>query len=261
MKKTIVITFIVLVTYSCSDNAIKNKGFQISQISKDESGRKVVGLPIDSLNLETRPRSVLLTKKPSHRLSPIYKVNYNQKTGEKFSGSNSFYRTWDYDEIDGNNWNNNFMPGFTAVYGYNLVNVSHYNNKLKIQNEFFNSPVLIKTLYYPANTNDTINYKPIVRNYYMVSVYDEDTNKDGFINVKDLRRLYHFNINGILQKELVPKNYSVMSSEYDIKNDYMYVFAKIDKNKNGQMEQEEQTHIFWIDLKNPNNTGIQYYKE
>jgi len=86
-------------------------------------------------------------------------------------------------------------------------------------------------------------------------------NKDGYINVKDLRRLYHFNINAKNKSPLIPKEYSVMSSEYDPENDFMYVFAKIDENENGQMEYEESTHIFWIDLKNPEDRGIQYNQE
>ncbi|MFT5849083.1 MAG: hypothetical protein ACJARX_001544 [Psychroserpens sp.] len=40
-----------------------------------------------------------------------------------------------------------------------------------------------------------------------------------------------------------------MSSEYDSANDFMYVFAKAAKNQNGEMEQDEPTDIFWIDLK------------
>ncbi len=95
----------------------------------------------------------------------------------------------------------------------------------------------------------------------MVSVYDEDTNKDGFINVKDLRRFYFFDINGMNKELLIPKNYSVMSSEYDSANDLMYVFAKLDKNQNGQMESDEPTDIYWIDLTNPDNVGQQYKTE
>ncbi len=59
----------------------------------------------------------------------------------------------------------------------------------------------------------------------MVSVYDDDSNKDGFINVKDLRKFYYFDIEGKNKKNLIPANYSVMSSEYDSANDFMYVFA------------------------------------
>ena len=85
----------------------------------------------------------------------------------------------------------------------------------------------------------------------MVSVYNDDTNKDGLINTSDLRRLYFFDINGTNKKLLIPENYSVMSSEYDLENDVMYVFAKIDENKNGKSELKEKTHIFIVDLNNP----------
>lgn len=49
-----------------------------------------------------------------------------------------------------------------------------------------------------------------------------------------------------------------MSSEYDSANDYMYVFAKKDKNQNGQIESNEPMDIFWINLKNPESNGLQY---
>lgn len=248
----------IVLLIGCGQN-VEKKGFQVSEISKNEEGEKIVGLPIDSLELETRPRNVLLTKNPNHRLVPIYKVNYDQK-GRPFTGSTSFYSNRSRLQ-PGNNWNYNFMPGFEAVHGYNLVNVSHFDNSTNTQNEFFERPVLIKTLYYPAFTLDTLNYSPVSRDFYMVSVYDEDTNKDGYINVKDLRRFYLFNIDGILVKALVPKMYSVMSSEYDPGNDFMYVFAKNDENDNGQMEQEESTHIFWIDLKDPVKSGIHYINQ
>ena len=261
MKRLISIFFLVALLQGCKDNSMEKKGFQVNEISEDEQGKKIVGLPIDSLKLETRPGNILLTKHPNHRLTPIYKVNYIKKTNEPFIGSNEFHTTWNDGREAGNNWNNNFMPGFSAVYGYNLINISHFNNLEKSQNEFFEKPVLIRTLYYPAFSNDTLNYQPVKRDYYMVSVYDEDTNKDGFINVKDLRRLYLFDINGILQKELIPKNYYIMSSEYDPDNDFMYVFAKLDQNKNGQMELQEPTHIFWVDLKNPENNGALYKNE
>lgn len=258
MKRVLASLILGLLIQSCSHNKIEKKGFQVREISEGEDGKKVVGLQIDSLELMTRPRNVLLTKNPAHRLTPIYKVNYNKKTGKPYTGSNNYHAYWGRHNNGGNNWNNNFMPGFKAVYGYNFVNVSLFNREKNTQNEFFEKPVLIKTLYYPAFSNDTLNYEPVKRAYYMVSVYDEDSNKDGFVNVKDLRRFYLFDLDGNFRKPLVPKNYSVMSSEYDSDNDAMYVFAKMDENENGQMEQEEQTHIFWIDLKNPENTGIQY---
>lgn len=261
MNKLLTIIVFGLLITSCSNNKIEKKGFQVSEITEDEDGQKIVGLQIDSLKLETRPRNVLLTFNPEHRLTPIYKVNYNKKTKSFFTGSNAYHTNWNSNNEDGNNWNNNFMPGFKAVYGYNFVNISHYNNQTKTENKLFKKPVLIKTLYYPAFSKDTLNHKPVKRKFYMVSVYDEDSNKDGFINVKDLRRFYYFDINGTHKKALIPKEYSVMSSEYDSANDFMYIFAKRDINQNGQMETNEPTDIFWIDLKNPKNVGKQYKTE
>ncbi len=153
------------------------------------------------------------------------------------------------------------MPGFEAAYGYNLVNVSHFNHQTKTAKNFFEESVLIRTLYYPAFSKDTLNGTPISRDYYMTSVYDEDTNKDGYINMKDLRKFYHFDINVENKTMLIPEDYAVMSSQYDSVNDFMYIFARLDENNNGQIEYEEATHIFWIDLKNPKNRGLQYKEE
>lgn len=260
--KGIISTILIISLLSCSNNKVGKQGFQVSQIRKDKESKEIVGLPLDSLDLETRPRNVLLTKSPDHRLTPIYKINYHKRTGKPFAGSNAYHSNyWKYGDNEENNWNHNFMPGFEAIYGYNFVNISHYNNKTRTENLFFDRPVLVKTLYYPAFSNDTLNNVPIKRDYYMVSTYDEDTNKDGYINSKDLRRLYHFNIEAKDKSLLIPQYYSVMSSEYDPDNDFMYVFARIDENENGQMEYEEATHIFWIDLKNPENRGIQFQGE
>jgi hypothetical protein len=261
MNKVLILLFSISFITSCSDTSYDKKGFQVSEITEDESGQKIVGLNIDSLKLETRPRNVLLTYSAVHRLTPIYKVNYDKKTNKPFTGSNSYHTNWQNQYGAGNNWNANFMPGFEAIYGYNFINISHYNTESKKENKLFKKPVLIKTFYYPAFSKDTLNFEPVVREFYMVSVYDEDSNKDGFISSKDLRKLYYFDIEGGHKSSLIPDHYSVMSSEYDPENDFMYVFARLDKNDNGQTEQDEPIDIFWIDLSNPKNTGIQYRSE
>jgi hypothetical protein len=92
---------------------------------------------------------------------------------------------------------------------------------------------------------------PINRNYYLVSVYDEDCNKDGFINRFDLRRFYYVDGVNQVKIQLIPPDYSVTRSQYDFQNDVMYIFAGHDENKNNKWEVKEPIHIFWIDLKNP----------
>jgi hypothetical protein len=143
------------------------------------------------------------------------------------------------------------MPGIDILYGYNLLNVAHYDLKTEKLNFLFDQPALIKTLYYPSSERDSLNGKPIIRNYYMVSVYDQDTNKDTLINKKDLRRLYLFNESSVTKTQLIPSDYSVIRSQYDAQNDVMYFFAKQDTNKNGVAESKEPIHIFWIRLNAP----------
>jgi hypothetical protein len=258
----VIITLIFLsIISSCSNGKLEEKGFQVSSSTESADNNQQEGITQDSLKIETQPSNVLLTGISTVRLTTIYKVNLNKKDNSTFIGSNSFhYRNEEEEEevIKGNNWNNNLMPGFEAVYGYNFVNVSHYNILENKQKNFFEKPVLIKTLYYPTLSKDTLNEKPVSRDYFIVSAYNEDTNKDGFVNLKDLRRIFLFNINGEKQKALIPEHYSVVKSEYDSANDLMFVFAQLDTNKNGQSDIGEPTHIFWIDLKSPNNTGRQY---
>ena len=256
MKKHVLYFIIAGLVLSCSRprSEVKRGLYPSSQKKAD-----IAGFKADSLDFETRPRNVLLTGNPAYRLTPVYKVNYDKKGKYYWAGSNHYhYNYYSLNETPVNNWNDNFMPGFEAVHGYNMVNISHYNNQTKSEHKLFSKPILVQTLYYPAYTNDTLNGQPILRKYYMVSGYDEDTNKDGHVNTTDLRRFYFFDIEGKSKRLLTPLNYSVMSSEYDFANDYMYVFAKQDQNKNGMMDDGEQIHIFWIDLSNPENIGREY---
>ncbi|MBK8848161.1 MAG: hypothetical protein IPO27_17140 [Bacteroidetes bacterium] len=240
---------------SCSNSNLEEKGFPVVNTTADENidDGKAEGINKDSLIFETRPSSVLLTGVSNIRLATVYKVNLNKKHGTTFIGSNNFLYN-DSEQEQGNNWNGHLMPGLEGVYGYNLVNVSLYDFQTNTRREFFDKPVLIKTVYYPAFSNDTLNNSLVKRNYIFTSVYDDDTNKDGFINAKDLRRFYLFNINGERQSALVPENYSVFKSEYDEGNDVMFVFARLDKNANGQIEDSEPVTIFWINLQDPTKT-------
>lgn len=244
---------------SFSKNKLDDKGFRVndSQTTENSDDEKVEGISKDSIKFETKPSNVLLTGVSNIRLTTVYKVNLNKRDGTTFIGSNkNLYNNTELGR--GNNWNGNLIAGLEGVYGYNLVNVSHYdiqNNKKKY---LFEKPVLVKTLYYPSFTRDTLNSKVVKRNFILISVYNDDTNKDGFVNQKDLRRFYLFNSNGERQKELVPANYSVFKSEYDPDNDFMFVFARLDKNNNGQIDDNEPTNIFWVDLKDPTKTGQQY---
>jgi hypothetical protein len=245
---------------SCGGNRLEEKGFALNTSEENnQNTEQIDGLITDSVKLATRPGNILLTKNPNFRLTPIYKVNLNNKKGTTFIGSNRYLSNYsELSQSSGNNWNYNFMPGFAVVSGYNMVNVSHYDLEINKSKNLFDQPVLIKNLYYPAFTNDTLNYRPVTRNYYMVSVYDEDTNQDNYINIHDLRRMYLFDEYGNLMVPLIPKEYSAFKSAYDPANDVMSVYAKLDENGNGLSDEYEAIHIFWIDLKDPRKTGRQF---
>lgn len=205
-----------------------------------------------SLNqIVTNPNSVILTGLPEHRLVTVYK---SKKNGEPRSVTESYsrYSSYSYNDYgDESEEQEHYMPGIDILYGYNLLNIAHYDLKTEKLNFLFNSPSLIKTLYYPCFTQDSLNKKPINRNYFLVSVYDEDTNKDTLINKKDLRRFYCFDSTCTVKTQLIPANYSVTESQYDSQNDVMYIFAKLDLNNNGTIDKKEPIHIFWISLVAP----------
>lgn len=243
---------------SCSDSKMDQKGFPVTSDTNEDDEDSEDGLAKDSLKFDTKPSEVMLTGHPHIRLLSIYKVN-KSKRGIPFIGSNNSYSGYYADDNgDGNHWHGHYMPGLETAYGYNLVNVSHYDIQKDLQTRFFERPVLIRTLYYPSEIQDTLYKQPVQRNYFMVSVYDEDSNKDGFVNPGDLRRFYLFDLEGKKQKAILPLEYSVQKSEYDAINDLMYVFAQVDMNKNGQIDEGEETHVFWVDLKDPKKMGRMY---
>lgn len=258
MKKHSIFTALLAILLSfvaCSNNNLEEKGFAVSPEEEGNAGTIENNVTQDTGAFETKPSNILLTGMPQYRLATIYKVNYD-KDNKPFIGSNSYHSTYSsISYADGNQWNNNYLPGFEVLSGYNMVNIGHYNIETSAQKNFFEKPVLVKTLYFPSFSNDTLNYQPVSRNFYMLSVYDEDTNKDGKISMKDLRRFYYFDKEAENKTALVPENYSVYKSEYDPANDYFYLFAYLDENKNGQHDQSEPTHIYWIDLKNPQKRG------
>lgn len=262
MKKSLIVLLITIFIVGCDDEPKHyEKGFTVNNSSPEEGNVNITGIQSDTLNFDSRPNGILITSNPEHRLLPIYKLNLrlNDDDTSYFTGSNAFYSGYsEYENIEGNNWNHNFMPGFEAMYGYNFININHHNTVSKKTTTFFKNPVLIKTLYYPTDSKDTLNGIAVHRNYYMVSAYNEDSNKDGYINTDDLRRFYLFNLNGTLNMQLIPDNYSVSSSQFDPSNDYMYVYATIDENNNGHQDETENIHVFWIDLKAPNK-GVRLY--
>ncbi len=217
---------------------------------------------IDYSSFPLKPKSVLVTDNPKYRLVTIYKEKvYNNRTRIDFSTGEEYPSRW----IDGDYFHNgryrrydscnvlngNFMPGLSAVWDNKMYNVAVLDTADFKAKNLFASNALINTLYFPGSETDTLNCECIDRNYYLVSVFDTDTNNDTVIDRRDLRKLYAFDEDGTNQRLLIPANYSVLRSAYDRRIDHMYVYARKDENNDGYMNPNETEHVFAIDLKNP----------
>jgi hypothetical protein len=198
--------------------------------------------------LASSPSTVLLTGNDRFRLVTVYKTNPGKDRNiEIYEGTT--YSSWGRIEDDGDF--RYFMPGMDVISGYNLVNIGHYDVEKDTLTYFFAKPVLIKNLYFPGLMQDSLYCKPVSRNYYMVSVYDEDTNSDSLINRHDLRRMYHFDEGMTQQTPLLPPGYSAIKSNYEYKLDAMYIYARFDENGNGTPEKTEPVAVFMLRLYDP----------
>jgi hypothetical protein len=212
---------------------------------KTDTSKNAIRGDMTLADLATFPSRVVLTGLAPHRLVTVYKSLFTKDARgvyKSYSYSDYGYESDTYEH---------YMPGLDLIYGYNLVNVQHYDLGTDERNFIFNHPVLVKSLYYPSYEQDSLNKKPINRNFYLISAYDEDTNLDTLINKNDLRRFYRFNALGNEKIQIIPPDYSVERSEYDAMNDVMYIFARHDANHDGKADKKEAVHIFWMSLKNP----------
>ena len=252
IAKSIIICFVLIsMLNSCSQKKGEEKEEQIRLDIENLVGNGETDSIANSIKgnvslsqIATTPNAVILTGLSDHRLVTVYKSKEDNK-----QVSRSWYGTEYYEGDESEE--EHFMPGIDILYGFNLLNIAHYDMKSEKLKFLFDRPALVKTLYYPSTIQDSTDKKPINRDYYLISVYDEDTNKDTLINRKDLRKFYYFDASCTIKTQLVPNDYSVIRSQYDDKNDVMYIFAKQDTNKNGTGDTKEPTHIFWIDLKAP----------
>jgi hypothetical protein len=240
---------VAFLSISCSQNT-KEMEEQIrvdeSYASTDTTNGISGNLSFSQLLLQ--PHTVVLTGMPQHRLLTLYKSDTSGISNESYGWYELDDPAEAYYETESDIF---FLPGIDYIRGYNLLSVAHHDLTTGRTNFFFDKPVLVRSLYFPSYEQDSLYKKPINRNYYLVSAYDSDTDGDTLITKKDLRRFYAFNADVTGRTQLVPSEYSVVRSQYDPKNDIMYVFARYDVNKNGTIDKKEPMHTFWIGLKEP----------
>lgn len=244
---------LLLILIACKHSSEK-KGQQLSVREVEtitDSNNSLAGLKggASFKQINTAPNSLLLTGIDMVRLITIYKVPQERDKNIAFDEGTTYLEDDNYAKDE--DYYRYFMPGIDIINGYNLVNIGHYNLVSDSLTYFFNKPVLIKTLYFPGVKKDSLNGRLIIRNFFLASIYNEDTNKDAVINNKDLRRFVFIDGNNANQVNLLPNNYSAIKSTYDFKNDIMFIYARHDENDNGIAENTEPVSIFMINLSKP----------
>lgn len=248
MKKLFLAVSFASAFISC--NQSKNK--KVEQLTYDEYDSSKIdssGLNKNStfLQIAHSPNSVMLTGMDNIKLIPIYKIKKDADKNINYVQESSYQQQMEDEKMNFRY----FMPGMDLLSGYNLINIAHYNLQTEQISYFFNKPALIRNLYFPGVQTDSLNKKPIARNFFLISVYDEDTNKDSLINKKDLRRIYYIDELNSKKISLIPQTHSAIRSTYDHKSDIMYIYTQKDANKNGTPEKSEPISIFGINMQNP----------
>jgi hypothetical protein len=242
---------LTLIVFACGSKSSTEEQIRFeSSVDTEEQERDTTNSVTGGLELSqisTYPQRIILNGMPQHRLVTIYKRLPPKESRSVYSYDRG--ESWDEDQQQ------HYMPGIDLLFGYNLLGVAHYDMKSEKLNYLFPRPALIKSIYYPSYVQDSVgdkpNRKPITRDYFLISAYDEDTNGDTLLNRNDLRRFYHFNASCDVKTQIIPADYSVQRSQYDFDNDVMYIYARHDDNKNGRSEDNEALHVFWISLKAP----------
>lgn len=246
--KAVISALLGLSLISC--NETKDK--KIEQLTYDEyESSKIDSSGLNEtatfLQIPNSPNSVMLTGIDNIKLIPIYKIKKTTDKSINYVQESSYREQYENEKLNFRY----YMPGMDLIPGYNLINVAHYNIENGQLSYFFKKPALIRNLYFPGVRRDSLNGQPIQRNFFLISVFDEDTNKDSFINKKDFRRIYFIDALNNRKISLIPNTHSAIRSTYDYKSDVMYIYARRDTNKNGMPDKSEPLNIFMINLLNP----------
>ncbi|WP_153795810.1 hypothetical protein [Foetidibacter luteolus] len=242
----------LLLLFSCAPKKpVKEESIPISEIEAPGQADSSKGLATSKsfTQINTAPNTVILTGMNNIRLFSVYKTGSRQDNNLAYDEGTSYYDNGENDNQEGNY--KYFMPGIDIIPGYNLLNIGHYQVDKDSLSYFFEKPVLIKTLYFPGVKKDSLDKKEVSRDFFLVSVYNADTNNDSLISNKDLRRFFFIDALNRTRISLLPEGYSAVRSSYDYKNDMMFIYTRQDANNNGTAERTEPVHIFLLNFKNP----------
>ncbi|APG59838.1 hypothetical protein [Christiangramia salexigens] len=96
------------------------------------------------------------------------------------------------------------------------------------------------------------------KEYLLYTVYDSDTNGDQKINYRDLRSLYMSKINGEDFKKINPELQELIDWKIIKSQNRLYFRTIEDVDKNGEFDNEDNLHYFYIDFDEENLKPKEY---
>ncbi|MDG5492673.1 hypothetical protein [Psychroserpens sp. SPM9] len=102
-------------------------------------------------------------------------------------------------------------------------------------------------------------FEATAQGYFLYLVYDKDTNVDGVLNYKDLESLYMSNLDGTAFRKLSPDNQDLKQWKIIIEAKKLYFKSIEDSDKNGEFDNKDTLHYFYLDLNAINSQVTEYY--
>lgn len=100
--------------------------------------------------------------------------------------------------------------------------------------------------------------KVIGKDYLIYNVYDQDTNNDGKLNGNDVLACYISNLNGKDFKKITPDNQQYVPGVWVLWASRYYFKTIEDTNKNGQFDEKDKAHYYYIDFSTTPYTVLEY---
>ena len=97
------------------------------------------------------------------------------------------------------------------------------------------------------------------KGYFLYQVIDKDTNGDHTLNSNDLRSLYLSNLNGTNFRKLSPDLQDLAQWKIILEAHKLYFKTIEDTDGNGEFDQKDQMHYFYLDLNLEHSKVVEYF--
>jgi hypothetical protein len=225
MKKiSILLGFIMLLFIDCNDSK------KAPKVSYDANKNKKAAVKIDSSKIQIADLPIQMNG-TNYLLHPVGDFVYED--GSKFD-----FGSYTKGGINFSISNSNEFE----ISGYIKNLKFQHADSTKIRN-LSNKPLLIETITYLNKVAEKTNQQLLV-----YTLADSDTNNDGKVNSSDVKSLYISTISGLKFQKLTTEFQELIDWDLLESQNKMYYRAIEDTNKNGEFDNQDSLHYYFLDL-------------